>query len=84
MWLIRISDSARKNTKNFPKSDQKRILDALDVLSRDPFVLDITKLKDRQHNWRVRVGNYRIFLELFQKEKAVFVYNIKRRTTATY
>jgi len=84
MWLIRISDSARKNIKRFPKSDQGRILDALDTLSGNPFISDITKLKGKKHNWRLRVGGYRVVFELFQKEKAIFIYSIKRRTTTTY
>jgi len=84
MWLICISDSARKNIKKFPKPDQQRILDALDTLSVNPFVSDITKLKGKEHTWRLRVGNYRISFELFQKEKAVFIYDIKRRTSTTY
>ena len=84
MWQIRIIGNARKQVKRFPKSDQKRILRSLENLSVNPFILDIVKLGDGKNVWRVQVGSYRIMFELFQKEKAVFVFDIKRRTSATY
>lgn len=84
MWQVRIIGNARKQVKRFPRSDQKRILESLETLGINPFILDIVKLKGTKNDWRLRVGNYRISFELFQKEKAVFIYNIKRRTSATY
>lgn len=84
MWQVRIIGNARKQIKRFPKSDQKRILESLETLGRNPFILDIIKLGDRENAWRMRVGSYRIMFELFQKEKAVFIYSIKRRTSTTY
>lgn len=84
MWEVRIIGNARKQVKRFPKLDQKRVLESLEALGANPFILDIVKLKGIKNNWRLRVGNYRVSFELFQKEKAVFVYNIKRRTSTTY
>lgn len=84
MWQVTVSGSARERIKRFPKTDQKRILDSLDDLKKDPFDHDLIKLKGEESVWRLRVGNYRIKFELFQKEKAIFVFEVKRRTSTTY
>ncbi len=84
MWQVHVVGNARKRLKRFPKFDQKRILDVLENLRKNPFVLDVAKLKGKDNMWRLRIGNYRLSFELFQKEKAVFIYSIKRRTSTTY
>ena len=84
MWSVYVIGEARKQIKKFPRFEQERIRDSLNRLRENPFNLDVIRLGDKDHTWRLRVGNYRLFLELFQKEKAIFIYNIKRRTSTTY
>ena len=84
MWRIYVIGEARKQIKKFPRFEQERIRDSLNRLRENPFNLDIVKLGDKEHTRRLRVGSYRVFFELFQKEKAIFVYSLKRRTSTTY
>lgn len=84
MWQVKVVGNVRKRLKRFPRSDQNGILDSLEDLRKNPFVLDIVKLGGSVNNWRLRVGNYRIIFELFSKRKAIFVYSIERRTSSTY
>ncbi|MDP3792145.1 MAG: type II toxin-antitoxin system RelE/ParE family toxin [bacterium] len=84
MWQVRVIGNARKQIKKLLKPYQKRILDSLDDLRQNPFAEDITKLDSKENTWRLRVGSYRVIFELFSKEKVVFVYEIKRRTSTTY
>ncbi|OGN09064.1 MAG: hypothetical protein A3J46_06120 [Candidatus Yanofskybacteria bacterium RIFCSPHIGHO2_02_FULL_41_11] len=57
----------------------------IDQLKINPFNFsDLVKLSDEKETWRVRTGSYRVKFELFQKGKAVFVFDIKRRTSITY
>lgn len=84
MWQVQVIGEAGKQIKKFPRFEQERIRDALDRLRTNPFNLDVIRLGDKDRTWRLRVGNYRIFFELFQKEKAIFVYDIRRRTSTTY
>lgn len=84
MWQVKVIGNVQKQLKRFPRSDQNRILDSLEDLRKNPFVLDIIKLGGGVNNWRLRVSNYRIIFELFPKGKAIFVYSIERRTSSTY
>ena len=84
MWSVYVIGEARKQIKKFPRFEQERIRDALNRLRISPFSLDIVKLGGKGQARRLRVGSYRVFFELFQKEKAIFIYNIKRRTSTTY
>ncbi|MBI2623743.1 MAG: type II toxin-antitoxin system RelE/ParE family toxin [Candidatus Liptonbacteria bacterium] len=56
----------------------------LDSLAANPYAGDTWKMKGEEHSWRRRVGNYRIFYELFPNERVVHVYKIERRTSKTY
>jgi len=51
-------------------------------MEADPFNGDIKHLQPPA--WRRRVGNYRIFYDLFPGEKRVVVTSIERRTSTTY
>jgi mRNA interferase RelE/StbE len=84
MWQVRIIGNARKQVKKIPKPYQKTILASLENLKKNPFAEDVIKLGGKTNTWRLRVGSYRVLFELFLKEKAIFVYEIKRRTTTTY
>ncbi|PIQ07418.1 MAG: hypothetical protein COW72_00415 [Candidatus Nealsonbacteria bacterium CG18_big_fil_WC_8_21_14_2_50_37_10] len=42
------------------------------------------KMRGEKNVWRRRVGAYRIFYELIQKEKVIHVFWVERRTSKTY
>ena len=50
----------------------------------DPFAGDIVRLKAQPTAWRRRVGNYRIFYDVYLDHRMVVVVAIKRRTSTTY
>lgn len=83
-WNVLVTEKAKKSLSKFPQSDYNRILNVIDKLKLNPFSLDFKKLRASSNIWRLRSGNYRIFTKLFPKEKVVFVFNIKRRTSKTY
>jgi len=84
MWRLYVIGDAKKQFKKLPRHYQKHIRNSLDQLKIDPFTQDVVRLGSNDKTWRLRVGSYRVFFELFQKEKAVFIYAIKRRTSTTY
>jgi len=55
-----------------------------DSLAANPYAGDVWKMKGEEHSWRRRVGNCRVFYELFPNERVVHVYKIERRTSKTY
>jgi len=83
-WSIIITEKAKKSLRKIPSSDYKKISNIIDKLKLNPFLPSAKKLKASTDVWRLRVGNYRIFLKLFPNEKVVFVFNVKRRTSITY
>ena len=82
MWLIFITNPAKKHLAKIPKEVANQISSAIDEMRNNPFSGDLIKLSI--NNWRRRVGNYRIVFQLSSKEKTVFVLDILRRTSTTY
>ena len=83
-WNIIITEKAKKSLRRIPRSDYNIISNIIDKLKLNPFLSSVQKLKADTDTWRLRTGNYRIFLKLFPNEKVVFVLNVKRRTATTY
>ena len=81
-WTLLVTKPAKKDLEKLPDRDQVRIERALDALQSDPFSGDIKRLQPS--GWRRRIGNYRIFYDLFMEERRIVVTTIKRRTTTTY
>jgi len=83
-WNLRIAKRAAKQLEKIPSKDQVRITAALQEMRTNPFSRDIIKLKNEPAAWRRRVGNYRIFFDVYPDEALVDVVDIMRRTTTTY
>jgi mRNA interferase RelE/StbE len=61
---VLIERNAIKEIKKFPANDIKRIKDVLKKLPDFPDGMDVKKLAGTRNIYRVRVGDYRILLEL--------------------
>lgn len=81
-WTLLVTSPAKKSLAKFPGKDQRRIRDSLDAMQKDPFSGDIKRLQPS--GWRRRVGNYRIFYDLFPEKTEIVVTAIERRTSTTY
>lgn len=84
IWEIRIAKRAEKFLTKVPTKDQSHILQALEDMRVDPFGGDIAKLKDERSAWRRRVGNYRLFFDVYPDRKIIDIIEIARRTSNTY
>lgn len=82
-WRIFITSAADKQLHRLPLDRQAQISEAINKMEEDPFGGDVDKLKDQEGAWRLRVGSYRIIFKVL-KERTIFVYEIKRRTSTTY
>jgi len=78
-----IDRKALKQLDKLPKNTQNRIGNAIDVLQNEGFSkrLDIKKLQGLINRYRIRVGKYRILIEL-QADNIIEVYTILPRETA--
>jgi mRNA interferase RelE/StbE len=83
-WQLMFARSAQKNLAKYPLADRRRIDRALDELASDPLQGDVRPLKGQPAEFRMRVGDYRIFFDLEHLQRQIRVHDIVRRTTSTY
>ena len=83
-WVLQIDHSVYKFCAKIPSADSRHIFDTIESLAVNPFFGDIQKMKGDKNTWRRRIGSYRIFSEVINEERAVYVYEVKRRTSNTY
>lgn len=83
-WQLYVDPGVLKSLARFPARNCERIGEAIRLLSMDPYVGDIEKMKGEKNTWRRRVGSYRIFFDIAARRRLVHVYKVERRTTTTY
>jgi mRNA-degrading endonuclease RelE of RelBE toxin-antitoxin system len=81
-WTLLVTKPARRALEKLPSQEQARIERVLALMEHDPFQGDIKRLEPS--GWRRRVGDYRIFYDLYMKERRIVVTAILRRTSTTY
>jgi mRNA interferase RelE/StbE len=84
IWQLHVARRAQKELKRIPGKDRERILAALHEMSENPFSGDIVLLKGQLTGWRRRVGNYRIFFDVYPDISLIDVTDIARRSSTTY
>ena len=81
-WTLLVTKPAKKALEKLPSRDQIRIERVLALMERNPFVGDIKRLEPS--GWRRRVGNYRIYYDLYMDERSIVVTAVLRRMSKTY
>jgi mRNA-degrading endonuclease RelE of RelBE toxin-antitoxin system len=81
-WEIHVTRPAEKELSEIPRRDRERIFRGLAAMRTDPFSGDMARLKTQATAWRRRVGNWRVFFDLYPDRKLVSA--IRRRTSTTY
>ena len=77
-YRVSIRKQALKELQDLPVKESSKIVAAIDNLKEDPRPNGCKKLKGR-NGYRVRVGNYRIVYEIFDKTLVVDVIDIGDR-----
>ena len=75
---IILKRSVSKELKKLSKPDRIGIYKALEKL-KDPFSLDIRKLKGLENTYAVRIGDFRIVFKIYFERKMIFVVKIDKR-----
>jgi mRNA interferase RelE/StbE len=63
-WSLHVTRTARKDLSNLPAREREAVRDALDRLALDPVRTDFRKLAGRGNEWRLRVGRWRVIVEM--------------------
>lgn len=68
------TDTARKNLRRYPRSDQRRILDSIEQMAITPFeTRNVKRLVKHDVAYRLRVDHYRI---LFDRDDVVRIIDV--------
>ena len=79
---VEITKPADKDLLKLDDSTRTRILKALKGLVEYLEVSGLVKLKVQDDAWRLRVGDWRVILEIDQDESVIYVHRIKHRKEA--
>ena len=77
-FKVVLKKDAIKVLKKLSKTDRVRIYRTIERL-KDPFSLDIRKLRGLEDTYAVRIGDFRIVFKIYFDRKLVFVIRIDKR-----
>lgn len=77
-WSYVVLKPAERYLERLRVVDQERIINALEVLLIEPERVDLKPLKG-QEGWRLRVGDYRVLMQIDRKNKLFVVTRIGPR-----
>jgi mRNA interferase RelE/StbE len=84
MNKITWSTKAVKQLRKLNKPDQITIWDAVDDLSGMPNSRNVKALTKHEHQYRLRIGNYRVFFDFDGALRIVQIEEVKKRDERTY
>lgn len=80
MYKLIIDKKAEKYIKKLDYPTQKRILNAMTELAKNPFAdMSVARMKGYTNTFRKRVGNYRIIFEIDQGKLIILVLKVGSR-----
>ena len=78
IWQVEFSKEAYKAYQKIGKGYQRKI-DRVLIWLADRERIDIKPVKGEKNIYRLRIGKYRVLLELFKKEKFILVARLGTR-----
>ena len=78
VYIVILSKKAEKQLDKLPDQIAFPIIEAIQTLEKDPRPKGCIKLKNR-NGYRIRVGNYRVIYEIFDKELIIDVIALGHR-----
>lgn len=80
-YRLLFDPQTEKFFKKHPKSESENILKRLNLLAQDPFAPhnNLTKLKEANDSYRMRVGDIRIIYAIDTNTSTIYVAEIKPR-----
>lgn len=88
MYRIEVSPAADRDLdrlkKRIQRLDFERLRTAIGNLADDPRPHGVRKIKGAETAYRIRVGDYRIVYEVYDRDSLVLILQVVRRTETTY
>ena len=83
-WRRELARRAIRDLDGLPDRDRVAVEAAIGRLVAAPSAVDLVKLGGSRNEWRMRVGNWRVFVELDNAAGQIRVLRVRRRTSTTY
>jgi len=85
MYTVKWEPKARKQLNRIGDRKQKvRILDAVHMLENFPEVPNVKALTNHQHQYRLRVGKWRVLFNAHEQVEIISIEEVKKRDERTY
>jgi mRNA interferase RelE/StbE len=78
-YEIIIKPAAEKGLDRIPKTNRRRIADALEGLRNNPRPPGVLKMSGAENLWRIRIGDYRVVYEIHDDRLIVLVLRVAHR-----
>ena len=79
MYRVLIERAAEKDLKRLSSEVHDRVIIAIRGLASDPRPPGCRKLAGSRHDWRIRVGDYRVVYEIADEIRIVRVNRVRHR-----
>ena len=84
MNQVEYTGKAAKQLRKLPQADSKVVRSECDKLAGMPNCSGVKALVDHEHQYRLRVGNYRVFFNFDGAVRIVTIEEVKKRDERTY
>ena len=88
MYRIEVSPAADRDLERLKRRIQRRNFERLRTairgLSEEPRLPGVRKIEGAERAYRIRVGDYRVVYEVYDKENLVLLLQVSRCTETTY
>jgi mRNA interferase RelE/StbE len=82
LYEVYLEHAAEKDLKKLPAKVFQRIINQIKGLAENPWPKGCRKITGSKHDWRIRVGDYRIIFEVDDNAHVVRVMRIRYRREA--
>ena len=79
MYRILLERAAEKDLGRLSSDVHDRVIKAIQALAANPRPPDCRKLAGSKHDWRIRVGDYRVVYEIADQIRVVRVNRVRHR-----
>ena len=79
MYRVLLERAAEKDLARLSPEIHNRIVEAIQALARNPRPPGCRKLAGSRHDWRIRVGEYRVIYEIADEIRVVRVNRARHR-----
>ncbi len=88
MYRLEVSPAADRDMERLKQRIQRRNFErlrtAIRSLADDPRPHGVRKIEGAERAYRIRMGDYRVVYEIYDKEGLVLILQVVRRTETTY